>query len=97
MRGWIWRMSCCGFTSGTALEGVSGRKFCLGCALLYVSFDLAHPEPEEMTRCLKETWYKLRREQYRISGINMFSLGLGGRRSPASRPWQRKLGTCRCR
>ena len=77
---------------GTALEGVSGRKFCLGCALLYVSFDLAHPEPEEMTRCLKETWYKLRREQYRISGINMFSLGLERAKEPSFQTLAEEIG-----
>ena len=59
---------------GVPVEGIAERLSCLGCCLLYYSTEVTHPDADDMTRALSETWNRHRRERYAINGIDPFTL-----------------------
>lgn len=61
---------------GVPLEGEQIRKSSLGCCLLYSSMELSCSNIDDMARALSQSWHSRRRSQYRISGIDSFSIGL---------------------
>lgn len=64
------------YFNGVPLEGEFDRSSCLGCSLLYSSMELAHPDVDDMVAALSKNWHSLRQENYRIDGINGYSLSL---------------------
>lgn len=64
------------YFKGVPLEGLAGRDSCLGCSLVYSTLQLSHPAVDDMVEALSAAWHKMREENYRVDGIDSFSLNL---------------------
>lgn len=79
------------YFKGAPLEGYSNRDSCLACCLLYSSLQLSHPAVDDMAEALSASWHRMRQDNYRVDGIDVFSLSLSPAESDCFQPLSQEL------